>query len=224
MGTFSWGPHGPETSAHEVKPNPTAPEPVPQFGQAETYTAPPTAGSASGRPHPLLSVTVSLLMIPLVWMFWICLYPLTAAAALFAGFLTTSMLSRVLTAADEVSVAQLGGVVAGFAAAVIVSRLEYKLTQDKFLRLARHVVRLILFGLLAIPWFQGVVRNAKIAGSSTRYIFAVLSHPKILAAQLANPQNLATVLVVIMAMHFLLWKAEKFRAFWHRRLFWLGLK
>jgi hypothetical protein len=42
--------------------------------------------------------------------------------------------------------------------------------------------------------------------------------------QLANPQNLATILVVIIAMHFLLWKAEKLRAFWHRRLFWLGLK
>jgi hypothetical protein len=224
MGSFPWGPHGPETSPHEGKPNATAPEPVPQFGQADSYTAPPIAGSASGGPHPILSITVSLLMIPLVWMFWICLYPLTAAAALFTGLITTAMLSRVLTAADEASVAQLGGVIAGFAAAVIVSRLEYKLTQNPPLRLARHVVRLILFGLLVIPWFQGVVRNANIAGSSTRYIFVVLSNPKILAAQLANPQNLVTIFVVIIVMHFLLWKAEKLRAFWHRRLFWLGLK
>jgi hypothetical protein len=224
MGSFPWGPHGSETSPHEVKPNPTAPEPVPQFGQAETYTAPRIVGSLSGRPHPLLSITVSLLMIPLVWMFWICLYPLTAAAALCTGLVTTSMLSRVLTAADEASVAQLGGVIAGFAAAVIVSRLEYKLTQNPSLRLARHVVRLILFGLLAIPWFQGVVKNANIAGSSTRYIFVELSNPKILAAQLANPQNLATIFLVIIVLHFLLWKAEQLRAFWHRRLFWLGLK
>ena|SRR3984957_8535084 len=224
MGSFPWGPHGPETSPHEVKPNPTAAEPVPQFGQADTYNAPPMVGSAGGRPHPLLSITISLLMIPLVWMFWICLYPLTAAAAVFSGFAAYSMLSRVLTAADEVSVAQLGGVIAGFAAAVIVSRLEYKLTQNQSLRFARHVVRLILFGLLAIPWFQGVVKNVNIAGSSTRYIFAVLSSPKILASQLANPQNLATIFIVIILMHFLLWKAEKLRAFWHRRLFWLGLK
>jgi hypothetical protein len=163
-------------------------------------------------------------MVPLVWMFWVCLYPLTAAAAIFAGFTAWRMLSRVLTASDEASVAQLGGVIAGLAVAAIVSRIEYKLTQNAGLKWARHVVRLVLFAALAIPWIQAIVFNAKVGNSETRYVFAVLSHPRYLLAQLANPQNLAIVAVVVVGMHFLLWKGERMRAFWHRRLFWLGLK
>ena len=167
---------------------------------------------------------MSLIMVPLAWMFWICLYPLTAIAAIATGFMAWSMLSRVLTASDEASVAQLGGVIAGFAAAVIVSRIEYKLSQNPGLKWARHVVRLVLFAALAIPWIQAIVFNAKVGNSETRYVFAVLSHPQYLLAQLANPQNLAIVVAVVVGMHFLLWKAERLRAFWHRRLFWLGLK
>ncbi len=224
MGSFPWGPHGPEVSPNQVKPNPTPNDPVMPFGQADSYAAVPTSGYAGGATHPLVSFVMSLLMVPLVWMFWICLYPLTAAAAIAAGFMGWSMLSRVLTASDEASVAQLGGVIAGFAAAVIVSRVEYKLAQNAGLRWGRHAVRLMLFGVLAIPWIQAVIFNAKIGNSTTRYIFAVLSNPQILMAQLANPQNLGIVAAVMVVMHFVLWKAAGLRAFWHRRLAWLGLK
>ncbi|HEY4979626.1 MAG TPA: hypothetical protein VII25_10705 [Candidatus Acidoferrum sp.] len=85
-------------------------------------------------------------------------------------------------------------------------------------------MRLILFGALALPWIQAIIFNSKIAGSSTRYIWAVLTHPQILVARLRNPQNLATVVAVMVGVHFLLWKAEKLRGFWHRGLFWIGLK
>src|SRR5450432_3578778 len=81
MGSFPWGPHGPETSPNQVKPNPTAAQPVGPFGQAGDGNAFPTAGPGGGGANPFLSFTVSILMVPLVWMFWICLYPLTATAA-----------------------------------------------------------------------------------------------------------------------------------------------
>jgi hypothetical protein len=223
MGSFPWGPHGKETSPYEVKPNPTPSGSVGQFGQDDSYAAPLPTGYAGGGPNPLLSLIASLVMVPLVWMFWICLYPMTAAASALTGFLTGSLLSRV-TASDVASVAPLGGVIAGYATAIIVSRVEYKLAQNIALRWARHVVRLLLFGALAIPWFQGVIKDTRLGGSSTLYIFAVLSHPQILASQLANAQSLEIVLAVMVGMHFLLWKAERLRAFWHRRLFWLGLK
>jgi hypothetical protein len=225
MGSFPWGPHGPETSPNQVKPNPTPSDPVGQFGQDDSYAAQPATGYAGGGGGgPFLSIAASLVMAPLVWMFWICLYPMTAVAGVFAGVLSWSLLSRVLTARDVASVAPLGGVIAGYAAVIIVSRIEFKLTQNIALRQARHAVRLVLFGALAIPWFQGVIMNAKVGGSSTRYIFAVLSHPQFLLAQMANRQNLGIVLAVMVGMHFLLWKAERLRAYWHRRLFWLGLK
>jgi hypothetical protein len=224
MGSFPWGPHGPETSPNQVKPNPTAAQPVGPFGQAGDGNAFPTAGPGGGGANPFLSFTVSILMVPLVWMFWICLYPLTATAAVFTGMLTGTLLSRVLTAADEVSVAQLGGVAAGFVVAIIVSRVEYKLAQVKVFRWTRHVLRLILFGLLALPWIQAIIFDAKVGGSTTRYIYSVLTHPQFLVSQLANPVNLATVAAVMIGMHLLLWKAERLRAFWHRRLSWLGLK
>jgi hypothetical protein len=224
MGSFPWGPHGPETSPNQVKPNPTAAEPVGQFGQDASYPIQPATAGTGGGASPFLSITASLLLIPLAWMFWVCLYPLTAAASVFTGFVTWSLLSRVLTASDEVSVAQLGGVIAGFAAAVIVSRVEYKLAQNAGLRWGRHVVRLILFGALSIPWIQAMMGDARVGGSTIRYILAVLGQPRILLAQLTDTKTLGIMVAVMVATHFLLWKAEGLRSFWHRRLFWLGLK
>jgi hypothetical protein len=224
MGNFPWGPHGPEVSPNQVKPNPTPSDPVVPFGQAGSDVAPAATGSAGGGSSPVVSFVASLLMVPLVWMFWVCLYPMTAIAAIATGLMAWSMLSRVLTASDEASVAQLGGVIAGFAAAVIVCRVENKLAQNAGLRWARHAVRLVLLGALAIPWIQAILFNAKVGGSTTRYVFAVLSNPRVIMSMLANAQNLGIVIAVMVGMHFLLWKAERLRAFWHRRLFWLGLK
>ena len=223
MGYFPWGPHGPEISPNQVKPNPT-PSALPAFGQPTDDFPQQSVGASGGGPSPFLSIAISLIMVPLVWMFWICLYPLTAATAIVTAFFTGTMLRRVLTASDELAVAQVGGIVAGFVAAIIVSRIEYKLTQNFAFRWARHAVRLLLFGALALPWIQAMIGNAKIDNSSTRYIFAVLSNPRFLIAQLTLPQNLAIVAGVMIAMHFVLWKGDRFRAFWHRRLFWLGLK
>ena len=225
MGSFPWGPHGPETSPNQVKPNPTAADPVVPIGQPHWNVTQTTSGyTGGGSGGPFLSIALSLMMVPLVWMFWICLYPLTAAASIVTGFVTGSLARRAVTASDAASVAQLTGVIAGFVAAVIVGRVEYKLAQNTGLRLARHALRLMLFAALALPWIQAMIGDAKVAGSSTRYIFVALSNPRFLVSQLMNPPSLAIVVAVMVGMHFLLWKAERLRAFWHRRLFWLGLK
>jgi hypothetical protein len=66
--------------------------------------------------------------------------------------------------------------------------------------------------------------TGELGASSTRYILAVRSHPGFLLSQLVVPRNLVIMGTVMVGMHFLLMKAERLRAFWHRRLFWLGLK
>lgn len=85
-------------------------------------------------------------------------------------------------------------------------------------------MRLILFGVFAVPWLVGFMGDASVRAASFRYIAALLSHPPYLLRQVTNPQNLLFVVAVMVGVHFLLWKADRLRAFWHRRLMWLGLK
>jgi hypothetical protein len=226
MGSFPYGPHGPETRPYDPTPNPTAPSPIQQIGGADFNSFPtgPYAGApgATGSGGPFLSFTLSLLMLPFVWMFWICLYPLTALAGAVVGVITSSISARGLQPADG-DVAAVSGVIAGFAAIVIVSRIEYKLAQNPMYRNSRHVVRLLLFGVLALPWIQAMVFDVA-GGAETRYILSVLTHPAFLIRQLTNPLSLAIVLGVVVGMHFLLWKPGRISEFWHRRLRWIGLK
>jgi hypothetical protein len=209
MGNYPFGPHGPETRPYDPTPNPTAASaPVPQFGDGGQL-----ASGQTGSGGPFLSFAMSLLMAPLVWMFWICLYPLPAAVAFLVGFLV----------AEEANGGLGGGVIAGYAVIVIMSRVEYKLAQHSRYRASRHVVRLILFGALAIPWIQAMVFSAG-GPAEARYILTMLTSPGLMLSQLANPTSLMIVVTVIVGVHFLLVKAQPVRDFWHRRLRWLGLK
>lgn len=232
MGSYPWGPHGPETSPFEVKPNPTAQSTFPNIGGGDGTFAPSYGGAygggggvaVTGSGGPFLSFTLSLIMLPFVWMFWICLYPLTAAAGLAAGVFTAPVAFRLMSLhSDETSVAAGVGILMGFVVIAVMSRIEYRFAQNIGYRVVRHVVRLMLFGILALPWIQAMVFDVA-GGSEMRYILGVLSHPSYLLAQMARPQNLAIVLAVMVGMHFLLWKAERLRDFWHRRLRWIGLK
>jgi hypothetical protein len=60
--------------------------------------------------------------------------------------------------------------------------------------------------------------------STTRYVLAMVSNPRALLAFLSRPQNLAIWLGALVALHFVLWKADTLREWWHRRLKWVGLK
>jgi hypothetical protein len=149
------------------------------------------------------------------------LYPLTALAG-FVGGLIVARWSAPAFPGDANGGMGIG-IVAGYAVIVIMSRVEYKLAQQSIYRTPRHVLRLILFGALAIPWIQAMVFSAG-GPSEARYILMMLTSPRLMLLQLANPTNLMIVLTVVVGVHFLLWKAQRLRDFWHRRLRWLGLK
>lgn len=210
MGTSPFGPHGPQTRSYDPTPNPTAPSAsVPVFGDGDQQASSTKTGSGG----PFLSFATSVLMAPFVWMFWICLYPLPAAAGFLGGWLVA-----------EYANGGLGfGVIAGYAVIIFMSRVEYRLAQHSTYRASRHVVRLILFGALAIPWIQAMVFSAG-GSAEASYILTMLTSPRLMLPQLANPTSLVIVLTVVVGVHFLLSKAEPVRRFWHRRLRWLGLK
>lgn len=233
MGSFPWGPHGPQTSPYDVRPNPTAQTTFPNIGggggSAATYGggAVGTYGggvAVGGGRNPLLSIAISLIMLPFVWMFWVCLYPLSAAAGLAAGVFTAPLAFRLMQLhSDEANVAAGMGIIAAYIVIAVMSRIEFRMAKNIGYRVTRHVVRLVLFGVLALPWIQAMVFDVA-GGSEMRYILGVLSHPAYLLTQMAIPRNLAIVLAVMVGMHFLLWKAERLRNFWHRRMMWIGLK
>jgi len=219
MGTFPFGPHGPETRSFDPTPNPTAPSaPGPLLGDGDQPAGGGAAASTGGSGGPFLSFTISLLMVPFVWMFWICLYPLAAIAGLFAGWIVSTLTAPIFPEDAHA----LMGVVAGYAVIVFMSRVEYKLAEQHALyRRSRHVVRLILVAVMIVPWIQVMIFG--VAGK-TQYILTMLTSPQLLLAQLADATNLAIVAVAVVGMHFLLTKAPNVRDFWHRRLRWLGLK
>lgn len=87
MGSFPYGPHGPEVSPTEVRPNPTKPSgPVPQF-QEESYPSPSGyAGGGGGGAFGAIiaNFLLSALFLLCVWEVFVCLYPLTALAGIAA--------------------------------------------------------------------------------------------------------------------------------------------
>ncbi|MGH9523700.1 MAG: hypothetical protein ACRD3E_14320 [Terriglobales bacterium] len=239
MGSFPWGPHGPESSPYDVRPNPTAPSTFPNIGGGGDYAAPSYGGGApyggssyggggvsmtGGGSNPLLSILLSLFMLPFVWMFWICLYPVTAAAGGVAVVFTGAMAIRYLSlqGGEASAVALLIGFAAGYAVIAVMSRIEYRLARNTGYRIGRHVVRLLLMSVLAFPWIEAMSFDA--GNSATRYVSAVFSHPDYLLGQMSRPQSMAIIAAVMVFTHFLLWKTERLRAFWHRRLMWIGLK
>jgi len=234
MGSYPWGPHGPQAGPFDVRPNPTAPSaPVPQFN-TPSWGAPLPAGGgatsggvsygtyAAGPPGP--HRILSLLLVGTLWMFWVCLYPLTAAAGLLGVGVSAQALAALMAKGviPRNALILLGAYVVGVAVVVVMSRIEYRLAQILPFRIIRHVVRLGIFGLMTtalLPLFYGTPEG----NSATEYFTRFFSRPGNVGRVLANPVNLAIVLAVIVAMHFFLWKSG-LNEFWHRRLSAIGLK
>jgi hypothetical protein len=215
MANLPWGPHGAEAPPHTIKPNPTAADPVPAFNSADEAAVPIQGGGALGG--VVVNVVISLLMLLMFWMPAACLYPLTTVAGAAAGFLSRPIFAAVLPPdAGDVPLALafvVGAVVIG-----IMIRVEGRLAQSAHYRSIRHGVRLVLLGLLAIPVIQSKV------DASAPYVYAFISSPGAVAQFFTTPQNFGIWLAVVVGLHFLLWKAEPVRRFWHRRLKWVGLK
>jgi len=237
MGSYPWGPHGPQAGPFDVRPNPTAPSaPVPQFNTPSWGTPLPAGGggstsggtvnygaSAAGPPGP--HRILSLLLVGTLWMFWVCLYPLTAVAGLLSAVYSAGALAALMAKGiiPRNGMLLLGAYVVGIAVVVVLSRVEYRLAQILPYRIIRHVARLGIFALLTIallPLFYGAPEG----NTATEYFTRFFSRPGSIGHVLANPVNIGIVLAVVAGMHFFLWKSKGLSDFWHRRLSAIGLK
>jgi hypothetical protein len=81
----------------------------------------------------------------------------------------------------------------------------------------------VLLAIWAVPMIM-MAMGAPVAGTTTRFILAVMSSPQIIFGFLSRTQNLGILLVVVAGLHFLLWYGKPFQRFWHRRLTFVGLK
>jgi len=145
---------------------------VPVFNQADEAAVPIQSGDAFGG--IAVNIVISFFMLIMLWMPAACLYPLTSLAGVAAGFLSRSIFVAVLPQdAGDVPLAlafAVGAVVIG-----IMIRIEGRLAQSARYRSIRHVVRLVLLALLAIPVIQSKV------DASAPYVYAVVSSPHAIA-------------------------------------------
>ena len=220
MKNMPWGPHGQEAPPNTVRQNPTAPDAPQQIGGSGDVAVAMPGDSPLGA--ILANIIFSLVMFALLWIPMICLYPLTALAGLATGFATFQVLGRVLPA-DGGDVAFVAGFAAGAVAVLIVYRLEYRWAQHQGFRRIRHLVRMVLLAVWAIPIIQ-LSTGTTAPSTSTAYILAVMSNPRAWGAFLARPANLALWIAVVIGLHMLIWWSDRARSFWHRRLLFLGLK
>lgn len=221
MKNMPWGPHGQEAPPNTVRQNPTAPDAPQQIG-GYGDVAVPMSGGGGGLGAILANIIFSLVLVALLWIPMICLYPLTALAGLTTGFGTFQVLRRVLPP-DGGDVAALGGVVAGAVVVLIVNRFEYRLAQQPAFRRIRHLLRMVLLAVWAIPIIQ-LSTGTTGPSTSTRYILAVMSSPRAWGSFLARPANVALWIAVVIGLHMLIWWSDRARTFWHRRLKFVGLK
>ncbi len=225
MADFPWGPHGPETSSNQVRPNPTAPSAaVPTFGQPD-YAAAPVAGGGGGGGAGgfLANVITSALLLLLVWEAAACLYPMTAIAAILAWRVTEPVVNFVAPAELKGDLGYLMGFLAGVVAIGVVIRLEYRLAQNTGFRVARHGVRMLLLSMWAIPILM-ICMGTPTPTSTTLFIFSVVTSPQTMVQFLFDPIHLAIWGAFMLGLHFMIWNWAWARGFWHRRLKMVGLK
>jgi hypothetical protein len=220
MGMFPWGPHGPQSSPLEVRPNPTAASPAPAFEQPEYQGPVGTPGGFGGTALP--NIIFSLVLLACVWEAFVCLYPLTSAAGILAGFFAASALTRMFPP-DLADAAFVLGFVVGAVVVGIVIRIEYRLAQNLGFRLGRHVLRLLLLGIWAIPIIM-LSMGVTAPSTTTRFILAIVSSPATMWRFLSVPMNLGIWFAVMVGLHFIIWNWGWARRVWHGRLKWVGLK
>jgi hypothetical protein len=222
MSTTPFGPHGHTKLPHGRLQGTTEQQEHILITDTGQEAIPISTGGPNYFSVIAVNILLSLVMLALLWIPAVCLYPATALGGIVAGFITAALTARMLPP-DAVDVASLLGIIVGAVTIGILIRLEYRLAQQSVFRLTRHGIRLLLLSIWAIPIIQ-IFQGTTYDGTTTRYIFAVVSNPRQLIYFLSVPLNLGILLVVTVALHFLLWKAERLRKYWHTRLSWVGLK
>lgn len=225
MGSFPWGPHGPEVSPNTVRPNPTAASPAPAFEQPNYGSAPQTGAGFSGGTDPISAIVInfvmSFFMMAICWEIFVCLYPVTSLAGVLAGMFTIPIFTRMLPP-DGHDVALVMGIAVGAVVIGILIRIEYRLSQHLGFRLVRHGLRLALLSLLAIPAIMLGDHTFRMTATSGFYT-SIVNNPRLLLG-FFTPVNLGIWAGIMVGLHFMLWNWKWARNFWHRRLVWLGLK
>jgi len=150
----------------------------------------------------------NLIFVGILWELWVCLYPLSALTGFFTWMYSIPLLRPLLPqmGVTDPGLCVVAGALAGAVVLWIASRYEHVLARYSAYRIPRHLVRLPLLGFasaLAIQKFEGFRYNPTPAG---------------LEPILKVPQNLAVVVGVMIAAHFVLWNWTSAREFWHRRL------
>jgi hypothetical protein len=222
MSTTPFGPHGPHVPANTTTPNPTEQQTHTQIGGEGN--APPVhvyQGSPGNIGIIVVDFIVTLFTLIYFWPFFVCLYPLTGTAVAAATLIARPLIAHSLQPDEESVLFGLLLILAAVVVAIMI-RVEYRLAQFFAFRLARHVVRLMLFALIAGPtilWLQPSVE-----ATFTVFLLGFLAQPSLFVCFLMNPVNAGIVAALAVGLHFLLWKADRVRNFWHARLRRIGLK
>lgn len=202
----AWG--GPPASASE--PFQPVPNPLLNADYSQYRNLRPAGEAVSVVAHAFAGDFIfNLIAVGALWPVWVCLYPLSALTGALTFFYAYPFLLRFVPRSLLVG-ESLPVLIVGFGAAAVVlwnvSRFEHILAANQGFRIARQMVRLPLFGLLAILAIE--------KAHGVRYNLAWPLVSRILSI----PQYLAIVIGAMVAAHFILWNWKSAREFWHRRL------
>jgi hypothetical protein len=233
MGYQPWGPHGPTQDANSVPYNPT-PAYVPPAWPSDTptgnlgggggvpsgYTGYSGGGAAYGGGVALAPGSwpiLSLILAPFVWKLWMCLYPLPAlagAATVFAGALAFKRFLPPQADSTVNALAIATPFVLGLAVLIIMSRVDHRIGRYLAYRIPRHIVRLMLLGIVVVAGIQ-----------EAQGIVVYGPWPMANLRALGNTE-IAIVLAFLVGAHFLLWTNNFVRRTWNSRLaaIWLRSK
>lgn len=227
MGSYPFGPHGPQTRPYDPVPNPTPSTPPMQIGggawsPAQSYGGGSVAApGGDGRGFFADIIFSFVLVVVLLWMPFACLYPLTVLSGLLSGFFAAGLLGGKLGWDGQTAAGT--GILIGAVVIWTLIRVEYRMSQVALYRVVRHVARMLLLSLLAVP----MILMAQGAGqwmSEFRFVVYTLSSRVVLQQFFRNPVDLGIWAAVMVGLHFLIWNSTRARNFWHRRLKMIGMK
>jgi hypothetical protein len=238
MGGYSpyepFGPHGPAGSPTSVRPNPTPADVPMNLGGGDAGSWPTYGvsggGGGTGVAYSGAGATLILRVVGAIFTFFAlltfpiplaCLYPLTAAVAFVAAILARPFLGQIVGGdPDGVRVCTVGVVLV---ATYAFMRVEYRLARNPLFRAVRHGLRLVLFAILGVPTMLFAMSPDK-SMTYTVFVLDVFARPALMMRLLASPVIDAILAACVIGLHFLLWRADHLRDFWHRRLKSVGLK
>ena len=207
---YPFGPHGQRQDPREVPRHPgSGGNSNPPQGM-DTGSYPPAAVPLQGDPGSIGLYVGSFVLVCCCGPIWMCLYPLAAgaAAATFASLLF--FLNKIVPSSARPSefasvlgaILFLGSVLVSIVLLYILSRWEHRLARSPLYRYPRHLLRLLLLGILAV--------------------WSITEQPPFLYRN--RPEHVKIFLVAVVIWHLLLWKAAPLRRFWHGALRYSGLR